>query len=164
MTDECMSIQHWWNNTMRAEVLKKPCPIATLSTTNPTRTDLSLKICFSIESRQLSSWAMAWPSDYKLEVSPLQTICLVIQEQYYIYSNIRQSLFKMFNFQKNTYAIFLLSYVITKQFPTLQIIISGKLFSSIYVNMVVWIQKGLEESISTNGIQIYQDRKCFVMF
>ena len=36
MTDEYMCIQHWWNNAMRAEVLKKPCPIATLSTTNPT--------------------------------------------------------------------------------------------------------------------------------
>ena len=145
MTDECMSVQHWWNDTVRAEVVEKPCPIATLSTTNPTRTDLSLKICFSIESRQLSSWAMAWPSDYKLEVSPLQVmICLVIQEQYYIYSNIRQSLFIMFNFQKNTDTIFLLSYVITKQFPTFQLIISEKLLSSIYVNVVVWIQKGLE--------------------
>jgi len=46
---------------------------------------------------------MAWPPDYMLEVSPLQTICLVIQEQYHNDSNIRQSLFKMFNFQKNTY-------------------------------------------------------------
>ena len=53
--DECMRMQHWWNNSMRAEVLKKPCPIASLSTMNPTWTDLSLKICFSNEIRQLSA-------------------------------------------------------------------------------------------------------------
>jgi hypothetical protein len=45
--------------------------------------------------------------------------------------------------EKYLHRIFLLSYVITKHFPTFQVIISEKLLSSIYVNMVVWIPKGL---------------------
>jgi len=39
--------------------------------------------------------------------------------------------------EKYVHKIILLSYVITKQFPTFWIIISEKLLTSIYVNMVV---------------------------
>jgi len=62
VVDEWMSMEQWWYDTDRGKLKywkKKACRSATLSISNPKRTDLHRNRVSAVRDRRLNAWGMA---------------------------------------------------------------------------------------------------------